>query len=190
MFFLFFSINYLPFLAASVWMRHPNIVAWYVNWHLGKVRAVTLLAPGRRWSLTYGSASPLESMAFSPCRHKQTHTHTLWCQRWRHHTLKHFTQRTGSKTDRPIRVTSEKRLWMFLTMLLFCALLDSFMLTSREWFNEIYIINVTWQHTVCHTGLQSFDCHSKGATLPNFAVTWEDLVLNRQAAEGDEHFTL
>lgn len=100
MFFLFFSINYLPFLAASVWMRHPDIVAWYVNWHLGKVRAVTLLAPGRRWSLTYGSASPLESMAFSPCRHKQTHTHTLWCQRWRHHTLKHFTQRTGSKTDR------------------------------------------------------------------------------------------
>ncbi len=38
--------------------------------------AVTLLAPGRRWSFTYGSASPLESMAFSPCGHKQTHKST------------------------------------------------------------------------------------------------------------------
>lgn len=38
--------------------------------------AVTLLAPGRRWSFTYGSASPLESMDFSPCGHKQTHKST------------------------------------------------------------------------------------------------------------------
>lgn len=38
--------------------------------------AVTLLAPGRRWSFTYGSASPLESMAFSPCGHKQAHKRT------------------------------------------------------------------------------------------------------------------
>lgn len=57
-------------------LGRPSVVACYVNCHWGEVGAVTLLAPGRRWSLTYGSASPLESMAFSPCGHKNAHTDT------------------------------------------------------------------------------------------------------------------
>lgn len=52
------------------------LVACYANCHWGKAVAVTLLAPGRRWSLTYGSASPFESMAFSPCGHRED-THIL-----------------------------------------------------------------------------------------------------------------
>ena len=50
--------------------------------------AVTLLAPGRRWSLTYGSARPLESMAFSPCWVK-THTHTYTHKHMCKHTFIH-----------------------------------------------------------------------------------------------------
>lgn len=89
MFFLFsgFSINDYLMPAVCVWcgtflrecqcLGQPSVVACYVNCHWGEVGVVTLLAPGRRWSLTYGSASPLESMAFSPCGHKQTHTCTV-----------------------------------------------------------------------------------------------------------------
>lgn len=53
----------------------PSLESCYINCCWGKVGAVTLLAPGRRWSLTYGSASPLESIAFRPCGHRHTKTH-------------------------------------------------------------------------------------------------------------------
>lgn len=52
-----------------------RLIDWVpLMWKMMRERevVVTLLAPGRRWSLTYGSASPLESMAFSPCG--ETHT--------------------------------------------------------------------------------------------------------------------
>lgn len=116
----------------------------HVVWRWGCVEAVTLLAPGRRWSLTYGSASPLESMAFRPCRHTDAHKvrNILSCQRWRHHALTALQQLTGSEKDSENVKPFQLQLFFFLqgSSLYFCVFLSS-LCSSRELFSKIYIIN-------------------------------------------------
>lgn len=165
------------------------LVACYVNCHWGKVGAVTLLAPGRRWSLTYGSASPLESMAFSPCGHKQTHTDTHThavvskvtssCPQTLHTTDRVRKRQRIWQTSSTV-VTSPWRFWVFLSMPLFPTILDSFVLSSREPFSEIYIINIMWQYTICNKrrvslcdGQTKCVCYSDRVTLSNISQRHE-----------------
>lgn len=56
-------------------VTHCKTLLWLIN-HMraesasGPSLSLTLLAPGNRWSFTYGSASPLESIGFKPWTHK------------------------------------------------------------------------------------------------------------------------
>lgn len=89
-------------------------------------------------------------------------------------------------------VTSLNCFWAFLSKAQFSTFFDSFVLSSRQPYSQIYIINVMWQCTICNARLVSLhDGHTTTclprqwtSSIQHFAAQTQWFCLERTSCRG------